>query len=84
MNIKKIFSILIIASSQLCANPVTSKTFFSIRPEFQTGSPEREVFWRDPFLLGTEKGSFELVPFVGHSADSKKLAQELMNIVDHL
>ena len=67
---------LLALTAQLQANPISSHTFFSIRPEFQTGSPERETLLRDPFIIDNDRrGVFELVPIVGHSANSNKLAE---------
>jgi hypothetical protein len=53
-----------------------SKTFFSVIPQFQAGSPEKETLFRDVFTNNTGRGCiFEVVGFGGKSRNSDDLAR---------
>ncbi len=55
---------------------IKSKTFFSAIPHFQAGSPEREAFFRDHFLVkDTKRFGMEAVVYGSWSHNSDRLAQ---------
>lgn len=59
-----------------CRCAVTSQTFFTVRPEFQAGMPERTTLWHDRMLArdGGRGGAIQIVPFGGRSTRSTDLA----------
>ena len=73
--IKKALVIICVVTHPLIANDSFNKTFLSVRPQFQVGTPERETMLRDPFITTFDRGCLELVPFVGRSANSHKLSR---------
>lgn len=69
------------STSFMQAGDAYSHTFFNVRPPFVSGSPERESFFRDPFLDEREDGiggAIELVPFGGKSVNDCRLAKFFM------
>lgn len=69
----------LILSFLYCAPAYTktfSKTFFSTVPQFQTGSPEKEVLFRDLFVANVgRRCAFEVVGFGGKSRNGEDLAR---------
>jgi|GEM_PF-383033 len=69
------------ASSVFTAKPdgaAIARSYFVVRPLFQSVMPERESFWRNDRMTEREDGydgTFEAVVFGGRSTNSKKLAQ---------
>lgn len=59
-----------------CRCKATSQTFFTVRPEFQAGMPERTTLWRDRMLarIDGRGGALQVVPFGGRSTRSSDLA----------
>jgi hypothetical protein len=63
------------------AGKITSHTFFSARPHFQSASPEKEMFFRSDRLTAREDGwgtAFQIVGFGGKSTESCDLARFFM------
>lgn len=61
-----------------CDCVATSRTFFSVRPPFQIGSPERLAMFRGDRMDRREcgrGGALQVVPFGGHSMNSDRLAR---------
>lgn len=58
---------------------VSSHTFFSVRPHFQAGSPEKETFFRDFHLRTCDQTDWhtlcEVVAFGGKSTESRDLGR---------
>lgn len=84
---KKLISILLTSciGSYACADVadvvITSHTFFSARPHFQSASPEREMFFRSDRLTALEDGygtAIQVVGFGGKSTESCELAKFFM------
>lgn len=68
------------ASSQLfadsCDCKVTSHTFFSVRPQYQSASPERVSLFHDPMMRENgHGGTMQFVLFGGRSTHEKDLAR---------
>lgn len=62
-----------------CACKATSHTFFSVRPEWEAGSPERLVMFRRDRMLARDKdsawkGGLEIALFGGRSTHAGRLA----------
>lgn len=60
-----------------CRRKATSKTFFTVNPEFQAGMPERITLWRNDRLNARKDGNygtFQIVPFGGRSTRASDLA----------
>jgi hypothetical protein len=57
-----------------------SKTFFWIRPPFQSSLPEKETLWRDRALAREcgVSGAFQIVPFGGRSVKASEIAEYFM------
>lgn len=76
---KKLFLLLISmvagAITWVNANDVTSHTFFTVRPVYQTAMPEKCSFFRNDLLENCYGGALELVPFGGRSTNSEGLAK---------
>lgn len=60
-----------------CDCKATSQTFFSIRPPFQLGSPERLTMFRDRLnvLEDGKDGTFQAVIFGGRSTKTNRIAR---------
>lgn len=79
--VKHIAFLFIICSCSFAqAKDVTGRTFFGVRPQFQSTSPERITFFREHLDLkeGGRFGGVEVVPFGGSSVKSDKLARYFM------
>ncbi len=75
---KKNLSLLLLSTTTVFAHDydIKSRTFFSVITHFQTGSPEREAFFRDHFLVNeTKRIGFEAVAFASFSGNADRLAQ---------
>lgn len=60
-------------------NNISSHTFFWVRPQFQTASPERMVLWGDRITAKREVcGQLQIVPFGGRSTNRSDLGQFFM------
>ncbi len=72
--------LLLVAASTALANDATDHTFYSIRPQFQSGMPERVTMFRDAPLAAENGwgGAMQFVPFGGRSTNAKKLARYFM------
>jgi hypothetical protein len=78
--------ILYVVVSALClydisiqANDVTGHSYYSIRPEFQSGHPERvSLFRKDRAQAGACGSSFQIVPFGSRSTRAEDLARWFM------
>ncbi len=60
------------------SNATTSKTFFSVNPQFSTGRPEFLSFYHTDRMMAREggvKGSFEIVPYGGQSNNPEALGR---------
>lgn len=71
----------LVAVGSIQAGDAFSHTFFSVRPHFQSGSPEREMFFRDGILDEKENGwggAIEIVPYGGKSVNDCRLAKYFM------
>ncbi len=72
---KKSLSISLLLTLPLQASDF-SKTFFSVVPQFQAGSPEKEVLFRDTFTANTgRKAAVEVVAFGGKSRNGEHLGR---------
>lgn len=85
----KRFGLLLCAASLLVAQQIeaasgaiaTGHTFFSVRPHFETGSPEREAFFRNEKVDARENGwggAMQAVVYGGQSVKSCRLAEFFM------
>lgn len=53
-----------------------SHSYFFVRPQFQTASPEKITLWRDRMMARQDGkyGAFQIVPFGGRSGKARRLA----------
>lgn len=80
---KKLYVGLVVAGSagSALADDSVAHTFFSVRPHFQSASPERVSLWRDDLLTKADcgwDGMFEAVVYGGKSTKKSELAEYFM------
>jgi len=64
-----------------CDCRVSGQSFFSVRPHFQGGSPEKVSMWRLERIYARiegHRGSFQVVPFGGRTVKSRRFASYFM------